>query len=133
MTDITLTGRTRSLLHDALRLDAAVTGANGLAYLVAAQPLGDLLGLEPALLRGVGGFLLAFALLVAVAMRRPAPRLVGTIVALNALWAAESLVAAGLGWGSPTTAGSVWIVAQATVVGAFAVLQLTALRRGEEV
>ena len=39
-------------LRTALKLDAVVTGANGAAYLVAAGPLEDLLGLSPALLRG---------------------------------------------------------------------------------
>lgn len=55
-----------------------MTGANGLAYLVLADPLEDLLGLSP----------------------------------------------------PPTTVGTVWIVAQAVVVGAFAELQLVGLRRG---
>ena len=51
------------------------------------------------------------------------------IVAVNAAWVAGSLAAVIAGWGSPSTAGSVWIVLQAVVVGAFAELQLTGLRR----
>ena len=44
MTELTLTPG-RSLLRPVLLLDAAVTGLNGVAYLVAAGPLEDLLGL----------------------------------------------------------------------------------------
>ena len=113
------------LLALALRLDAVVTGANGAAYLVLAGPLGDLLGLSESLLRGVGAFLVVFA--AAVWLARPAH--VPAIVAANAGWAAASLTVAVAGWGTPTTAGTVWIVLQALVVAGFAELQLTALRR----
>jgi hypothetical protein len=132
MTDITLTRRTRSLLHDALRLDAAVTGANGVAYLVAAGPLEDLLGLDAALLRGAGAVLVAFAVAVLVAgtRRTPPAAAVKAIVAVNAVWALDSVVAAVAGWGSPETAGTVWIVLQAVVVAGFAALQALGLRRG---
>jgi transcriptional regulator with XRE-family HTH domain len=84
------TGRP-SLLRVALVADAAVTGVNGLAYLVAAGPLADLLGLEAGRLRGIGAFLLAFAAVVAFAARtaHPARPLVLAIVAANALWAGE--------------------------------------------
>jgi hypothetical protein len=121
----------RVTLRGALLLDAAVTGANGAAYLLVAGPLGDLLGLEPALLRGLGAGLLAFALAVWLTATRPAaPRgAVLAIVAVNVAWAAGSVVVAIGGWTSPTTIGALWIVAQALVVGAFAELQATALRR----
>lgn len=122
----------RSPLRVALRLDALVTGANGAAYIVAAVPIGDLLGLAPALLRGAGVFLLAFAAAVWVVGARPAPRpaAVGAVAAANVLWSAGSVAAAVGGWGSPTTEGTVWIVLQAVVVAAFAELQLVALKRG---
>jgi hypothetical protein len=132
MTDMTLTStRPRPLLRAALKLDAVVTGANGAAYLLAAGPLSDLLGLSAPLLRGTGAFLLAFAALVWITgSRREIPRgPVYAIVIANAVWAADSLVAAIAGWGDPTTAGTVWIVFQAIVVAAFAELQLTGLRR----
>ena len=45
----------------ALRLDAVVTAANGAAYLVAAGPLSELLGLSAPLLRVAGAVLLVFA------------------------------------------------------------------------
>jgi hypothetical protein len=138
MTDTTLTGQAAAprrprlpSLRLALAADAAVTAANGAAYLIAAEPVGDLLGLAPSLLRGAGAFLLAFAALVAAAARTPRPRrgLVTAIVAANAVWALDSVVAAAAGWGSPTTAGTVWIAAQGLAVGALGTVQALALRR----
>ncbi len=132
MTEMTLTATpARPLLRLALKLDAIVTGANGAAYLIAAGPLGELFGLSPALLRGTGAFLLAFAAAVWLTATRPSiPRpAVHAIVAANAVWAAVSIIAAIAGWGSPETIGTVWIVMQAIVVAGFAELQLTGLRR----
>lgn len=115
-----------------LKLDAVVSGANGAAYLVAANPIGDLLGLSPSLLRGIGAFLVVFAAAVWLAgSRRTVDALAVTgVAAANVAWALGSLAAAIAGWGTPTTAGTVWIVLQALVVAGFAELQLTALRRG---
>ena len=131
MTTASITTQRTPLLRLALKLDAIVTGANGAAYLIAAGPLGDLLGLSPALLRGTGAFLLAFAAAVyATARRTNIPRpAVYAIVAANAIWAVDSIVAAIAGWGTPATAGTVWIVLQAVVVAAFAELQLAGLKR----
>jgi hypothetical protein len=121
----------RSLLRLALKLDAVVSGANGVAYLVAAEPLGDLLGHAPSLLRGVGAFFVVFAAgvwLTATRERVPRPAVLA-IVAGNAAWVLVSLGAALAGWGSPTTAGTVWTVLQAVTVAAFADLQAVGLRR----
>ena len=117
----------------ALKLDAVVTAANGAAYLVAAAPLAELLGLSAPLLRIAGGGLLAFAAVVwlvasAARMSRPAPV---TIIALNAAWAVGCIAAVLADLGTPTTVGAVWIVAQALVVAGFAELQLAGLRRAE--
>ena len=121
----------RPLLRTALEADALVTGANGLAYLALAGPVGDLLGLSETLLRGTGAFLLLFAAAVyATSRRSPIPsRPVRAIAAANVLWAAGSLVVALAGLGTPETAGVVWIVLQAVVVAGFAELQLLGLRR----
>jgi hypothetical protein len=123
MTQLTITAG-RSLLKPALILDAAVTGLNGVAYLAAAGPLEDLLGLPAAWLRTAGVVLVAFAALVALASRRPSAAAVRAIVAVNAAWAIGSVVFAIAGWGSPETAGTVWIVLQAVVVAGFAELQV---------
>jgi hypothetical protein len=109
-----------SLLQGVMRVDAAVTGANGVAYLALAGPLADLLGLSSPLLRGVGAFLVAFAVFVALA----GTRVPLVVIGANVAWAAGSIVAAIAGWGSPETVGTVWIVLQAVTVGAFAELGL---------
>ena len=117
-------------LRTALKLDAIVTGANGAAYLVAAGPLADLLGPSPALLRGVGAFLLAYSGAVWIVASRPriAPAASLAVIAVNVLWAADSIVFLAAGLSEPTTLGTVWIVMQALVVAGFAVLQ--AVTRG---
>lgn len=121
-----IAGREReTVLRLVLRLDAAVTAANGAAYLALAGPLEDLLGLEPSLLRPVGALLLVFAAAVwLVAGQRPIQRApVLAVVAVNGLWVAGSLAHAGFGWGSPEAAGTVWVALQALVVAAFAEVQ----------
>ena len=112
-------------LRTALKLDALVTGANGAAYLVAAGPLEDLLGLSPALLRPTGAFLLLFSAAVWTVASRPqvSPSAALVVIALNVLWAADSIAFLATGVADPTTAGAVWIVMQAVVVAGFAALQ----------
>ncbi len=118
--------RSDHLLRLALRLDAVVTGLNGAAYLAAAPLLDDLLGLSPGLLRGAGAFLLVFAAAVWAVSIRPRPWAVETVVVSNLAWAVGSVVTDLF---TPTTVGAVWLVLQALVVAAFAVLQLAGLRR----
>jgi hypothetical protein len=119
------------LLRLALKLDAVVTGVNGAAYLAAAGPLEDLLGVSPDLLRPLGAFLVLFAAAVWFVATRPKPPrgAVNAIVEANAAWAVGSLAFLALGASSPTVVGGVWIALQAVVVGGFAALQLSALRR----
>jgi len=117
-------------LRTALKLDAVVTGANGAAYLVAAGPLEDLLGLEPALLRGIGAFLLLFSAAVWMVASRPhvSSSAALAVIAINVLWAADSIACLASGPSDPTTFGAIWIVMQALVVAGFAGLQ--AVTRG---
>ena len=114
-----------ALLRLVLKLDAVVTGANGLAYLAVAGPLEDLLGVDAAAQRPIGAFLMLFAAGVWVVATRSAiaPRAVMAIAGANALWVIASLAFAIAGVSSPTTVGSVWIVLQALVVGGFAFLK----------
>jgi hypothetical protein len=123
MTELTVSPG-RSLLRPALILDAAVTGMCGVAYLAAAGPLEDLLGLQAEWLRTAGAVLVAFALFVALVSRRPSAGAVSAIVAVNVAWVLGSLAFAIAGWGSPETVGTVWIVLQALVVAGFAELQV---------
>lgn len=105
--------------------DAVITGANALIYLAAAPVIVDLMGSQTSDVRAIGGFLMAFAALVAlVAAPTATPRFgVRVIIAVNAVWVLASLaVAVGGGLGL-TTLGTVWVVAQAGVVGVLAVQQ----------
>lgn len=114
-----------------LALDAAVTAGNGLIYLLAAGPVGDLLDMDTGLLRGIGAFLTVYGILVAVLATRPVPAAGFTkvVIEANLLWAVASVATAVVGWFDPNTVGTVWILMQAVVVGGFAVLQINGLRR----
>lgn len=118
-------------LRNVLLLDAVLTGANGLAYVAGAATLSALLGPSPAVLVGLGVFMLAYAVSAAVlGTRRPVSRLgVGLIADGNIAWAIASVLVVGFGWLELTTAGTVWTLMQAALVVGFAGLQLTALRR----
>ncbi|GGR24688.1 hypothetical protein [Streptomyces roseolus] len=123
------TTRPTTALRRFLALDAVVTGANGLAYVLASGPLGELLGVDAGLLLGLGLFLTAYAAGVAWLASRPQPPApaVKLVVDANLLWAALSVVAL-VAWLEPTTAGLVWTPMQAGTVAGFALLQWTALR-----
>ncbi|MEV0200459.1 hypothetical protein [Nonomuraea sp. NPDC050691] len=131
MTAVTVTTDRTKFLRLALAADAAVTGVNGLAYLAAAGPLSDLLGPGAGLLRGIGAFLLVYAVAVGVLAGRPAVNAAGTraVIAVNLAWTLASLVAAVVDSGEFTVLGLVWTVAQALVVAVFAELQIMGLRR----
>lgn len=120
-----------SLLRTALKLDAVVTGANGLAYLAGIALLDSLLGPSPMILLAIGAFLTVFAIDVWWVGTRPtvSHRLVRGIVAVNAAWAIGSVLVALTGSLGLTVVGTVWAVLQALVVAGFAALQAIGLRR----
>ncbi|SEG91111.1 hypothetical protein SAMN04489712_12839 [Thermomonospora echinospora] len=121
----------RRLLRAALRIDAVITGVNGLAYLALAGPLESLLGLPTGPGRAIGALLLVYAVAVwAVSM----PDRIGrgaamAVVEANLLWTVLSIVAVATGRPELNVAGGVWAVLQALVVAGFAALQYTALRQ----
>ena len=119
------------LLRIALKLDAAVTGANGVAYLALAAPLSDLFGLDASFLRATGAFLILFAAFVFAVSRQQAIGRTASlaVIAANALWVIDSFVMLATGWQDPTTAGAVWIALQAVTVAAFAALQFAGRRK----
>ena len=129
-TSTTGRGRDDALLRTALRVDAAVTGLNGVGYLVAAPLLDDVLGMPAGPLAGIGGFLLAFAVAVWTVGARPmiSTGAAAAVVAANLLWVVASIAAVVGDWGSPTTLGTAWIVLQAAVVAGFAGVQSLGLR-----
>ena len=119
------------MLRTVLRLDAVVTGANAVAYLVLAGPLSDLFGMPASALRAIGAFLAVFAIGVwAVAARAETSRpAAATVAVANLAWAAGSVGALIADAWSPETVGAVWIALQAAVVALFGDLQLLGLRR----
>ncbi|MFG2845858.1 hypothetical protein ACGF12_22210 [Kitasatospora sp. NPDC048296] len=113
-----------------LRLDVLATGGNGLAYLAFAGRFGELLGLDRAVVVGLGALLTGYALAVAApaARRRPPRPAVLAVVGVNSTWVVLSSVVTAV-HRAPTAVGAVWIPLQAAVVALFVVLQLAALRR----
>lgn len=119
------------LLRGALKVDAVASIATGLAYLVLNSALAELFGLPGGFLAAVGAFSVAYG---AYAWRLGAhPRLApaaGVLIAIgNLVWVAASVAMVVFGWHDPTTAGSVWIAAQAALVAGFADAQLLGARR----
>jgi len=132
MSTIALTTPARpGLLRVALRLDAAVTAANAVAYLALFSVLDGWLGVPAALLIGAGAVLLAFATFVGRLSTRAEPPRAAVIgvIAVNVVWAADSLLALAVDAFSPTLAGQVVIAVQAAGVLGLAALQTVALRR----
>ncbi|MEU4995840.1 hypothetical protein [Streptomyces sp. NPDC021622] len=129
LTALARTTDPKTMLRRFLALDAVVTGANGIAYAVAAGPLGRFLGVDAGLLLGLGVFLALYGAAVGfLAARKSPPSLpVRAVVEANAVWAVLSVVAL-VAWLSPSTAGAVWTLLQAVTVGGFAALQYAALR-----
>lgn len=120
-------GRLRAVMY----ADAVVTGANGLAYLAAAGLLSRLLGPSPAVLVGIGAFLLGYAVVVAlIGRRRPiSPAAVRGAAVVNLVWVIGSIAVAAIPAVDLTGWGRGWAVLQALVVLGFAVLQITGIRR----
>ena len=117
-------------LRRALLLDAAASGGMGGLLLVAADPLGGLLGLPLPLVRAVGVFLVPFAaLLWWVATRRHAvPAITRAIVMGNVLWVIASVWLLVSGLVKPTLLGELFVLAQAAAVVVFAYLEYRGLR-----
>lgn len=113
-----------------LLVDAATTGANGLAYVLAGTWLADWFGAPETLVGSAGVLLLVVAVAVAIlATRRPIPgRGVWALVLLNAVWVVASVDYALMA--DLTVLGTTWVLVQAVVVGAFAAGQAWFARRG---
>jgi CDP-diglyceride synthetase len=122
---------TSDFLRRALLVDAAITGATAVMLVAGAPILQDLLGLQPALLRGAGLSLIPFTALLLYLLRAdPLPRgAVWFVVACNAIWALDSIALLFTGWVDPTGIGQAFVVFQALVVAGFAEMQYLGLRR----
>ena len=122
----------RSLsLRQALLADALVSGATGLLLALGAGALAGFLGLPEALLRYAGLILLPYAAMVAAIGTRSSirPAAAWAVIAINALWALDSVILLLSGWVAPNALGYGFVIAQAAVVAMFAEIQLISLRR----
>ena len=119
------------LLRFALRLDAAVSAANGVAYLALFWLLDGWLGVPGGFLAAVGAFLVAFAAFLGRLGAQASPHrgAVIAVITANVLWALDSALLLAADWFSPTAAGQVVIALQALGVVALAGLQYAGLRR----
>lgn len=117
------------LLRNVLIVDAAFSGASGVALAAAAAPLSGMFGLPHALVIGAGVFLMPYAIVVgSLGLCALLPRaLVWFVLAGNALWVIESFVL--LAQSSPTPLGLAAVIGQATVVAAIAAAQAVGLRQ----
>ncbi|MFJ3051990.1 hypothetical protein [Pseudomonas nitroreducens] len=122
------------LLRLTLKADALAGGAMGLLMALAAQPLGQLLGLPFVLLLVAGIVLLPLALVLYWMSNQPALSRTGVwaVIALNALWVVESAALLVTGYVQPTALGYAFVIGQALVVLLFAELEFFGLRRSAD-
>lgn len=119
------------LLRLTLKVDAIAGGAMGLLMALAAQPLGELLGLPFVLLLVAGIVLLPLALVLYWMSNQTLLSRTGVwaVIALNVLWVVESVALLVIGYVQPTALGYAFVIGQALVVLLLAELEFFGLRR----
>ncbi|MBF6182608.1 Uncharacterised protein [Nocardia otitidiscaviarum] len=134
MTATTATG-TRTIagmspLRLAYTFDGVATLASGILVAALAGVLDSALGLSTPLLLGVGAFFILYAIDVLIVATRPviSRRAAAVIIAVNALWAVDSLVVLAAGWLDPTALGVAAILVIAAFTAAMAAVQAYTLR-----
>lgn len=122
-----------NLLKYALIADAIASAAMGLLLAGGAGLLSGFLGLQKDLLFYAGLFLIPYALGVAWIGTRPeiSRPLAWLVVALNALWVADSIGLLFTGFVSPNVWGVAFVAAQAGAVAVFAVAQIAGLKHAQ--
>lgn len=112
-----------------LILDAAMSGAAGIAMIVGAGLLSPLLALPAELLQIAGFILIPWTAGLALLARAPAvsPGALKAVIAVNLAWVAASICVIFVY--APSVWGIAFVVAQALAVGAFALLQIGALNK----
>lgn len=126
--------RTSPFLRWVLLADAATCTLTGLAMTFGSSLLEGLSGLPASLLFYSGLSLIPFAgVLGYLALREHlAPAAIWAVIALNVLWAIDSIALLATGWVAPTALGAFVVVAQALGVFAFAALEYAGLRRSTD-
>lgn len=120
-----------SFLRRVLLIDAVSSGAMGVGLLVLGGVLETLLALPSSLLTETGVVLLPFAAFLAYLATRDRPWRTGVwiVIAINALWAVDSIALLFTGWIAPNPLGVAFVVAQAAVVATLAELEYVGIRR----
>ncbi|MDH0896592.1 MULTISPECIES: hypothetical protein [Pseudomonas] len=123
------------LLRRALLADGLVGLATGSLLVLLADWYANLLALPADLLYGAGLALLPLGLFLAWlgCQERINRLLVWAVIAINALWAIDSLALLFSGWVSPNLLGQVFVIGQAALVLLFLELELIGLKRSEAV
>lgn len=120
-----------SFLRRALLLDAAASGAMGIALLALSGVLSGLLSLPVELLREAGIVLIPFAAFVGFLATRAQPSRIGVwiVIAINIVWVVDSVALLFTGWVAPNALGYAFIIGQAATVALFADLEYVGLRK----
>ena len=118
-------------LRNVLRVDALLSGLTALALMADAEPLAAWTGLPAGALRGIGVALVPWtALLAWLASRAVVPgAAVGTVIALNFVWALDCALAAFGVLGAPAGPGVALLAVQAAGAVVLAELEWVGLRR----
>jgi hypothetical protein len=124
--------RSLSFLRRVLVVDAVSSGGMGVALWALAGPIAALTKLPQALLSEAGLVLLPFAAFVGYLASRSVPSRVGVwiVIALNVVWAIDSMALLVTGWVEPNMLGYAFVIGQAAVVAVLAELEYVGLRRG---
>jgi hypothetical protein len=114
-----------------LTIDAVFSGVSGIAMIAFAEVFANLLQLPVELISEAGIILVPFAAFVAFVASRsePARVAVWAIIAINIVWAVDSIVLLFSGWVAPNALGYAVVIAQAAGVLALADLEYMGLKR----
>lgn len=118
-------------LRRAFQADAIFSGVAALMFVFGAGLFASLTNLPEAFLRNTGLVLVVYAALVGFLGTRSmmSRAAVWAVIAVNAVWAIDSVILLMSGWVSPNLLGQALIVMQAIAVGVFAELQFMGLRK----
>jgi len=127
--------RASSLLRRVLVVDAVFSGVSGIAMIMFAELLASLLQLPVDLISEAGIVLLPFAAFVGFVASRSEPSrfAVWAIIAINIVWAVDSIVLLFTGWVAPNVLGYSFVIAQAAVVLVLADFEFLGLKRSTAV
>jgi hypothetical protein len=123
--------RSSAFLRRVLTIDAVFSGLSGIAMLAFAEAFAKLLQLPVELISEAGIILVPFAAFVGFVASRiePARAAVWAIIAINIVWAVDSIVLLFSGWVAPNALGYAVVIAQAAGVLLLADLEYMGLKR----